>query len=339
LRKKVCKQFLVILSVVLIIIGCDYKPSSFGDFQKIIVFSDSVLYREIQTELEQTFDQFIYTPHLERSFILDLQPLRTFDTYKTRRNLLFVGLLNEDDKVSAFINSSLSEQTKQSVTEGRVFEIFKEDLFSTGQTVMFFPGTDIENLKKNLSDRDEIIFNKLNKFYFKRLEKAMYFKGEQYDLEDYLATKYGWKIRVQHDYELVKESDDEKFLWFRRLNPDRNLFILQFPANKFKDDGQWLYQFRDSLTTVFYEADSIAQEDTYLQYVDFLGRKAIKLTGVWQNHQHLIGGPFRTYAFTDDTRQYAYIIDLSVTAPGKRKKTFLDQLEVMAHTFSFVSGK
>jgi hypothetical protein len=339
LQKKVYKQFLAILSVFMIMIGCEYKPSSFGDFQRIIVFSDSVIYREIQTELEQTFDQFIYTPLLERSFILDLQPLRTFDTYKTRRNLLFIGLLNENDKVSTFINSSLSEQTKQSVTEGRVFEIFKEDLFSTGQTVMFFPGTDIEKLKKNLSDRNEIIFNKLNNFNFKRLEKAMYFKGEQTDLEDYLATKYGWKIRIQHDYELVTESDDENFIWIRRLNPDRNLFIFQFPADKFKDGGQWLYHLRDSLTTVFYEADSISEEDTYLQYIDFLGRKAIKLTGVWQNHKHLIGGPFRTYAFTDDTRKYAYLIDLSVTAPGKRKKTFLDQLEVMAHTFSFVPGK
>jgi hypothetical protein len=275
---------------------------------------------------------------LERSFILDHQPLQKFDTYKTRRNLLFIGLLNEDDKVSAFINSSLSRQTKQSVTEGRVFEIFKEDLFSTEQTVMFFPGTDIENLKKNLSDRDEIIFNKLNNYNFKRLKKAMYLKGEQYDLEDYIATKYGWKIRVQHDYELVMDSDDENYIWLRRLNPDRNLFVFQFPANQFKDDGQWLYQLRDSLTTIFYEADSIAREDSYLQYVDFLGRKAIKLTGIWQNHKHIIGGPFRTYAFTDDSGKYAYLIDLSVTAPGKRKKTFLDQLEVMAHTFSFVSG-
>ena len=325
--------------MIMLIIGCDYKPASFGDFEKIVVFSDTLLFRQIQTELEQTFDQFIYTPHLERSFYLDLQPLSAFDTYQTRRNLLFIGLLDSDNEVSDFLNEALSIEVKEAVAEGKVFEIFKENVFATGQVVMFLPAVDIGSLKRNLSDRSEMIFKRLNTLYFERLASAMYMKGEQISLEQYLAEKTGWKIRVQHDYELVKEDKDGHYIWLRRLNPDRCFFIYRLKGNKMAQSGDWMYNLRDSLGTAFYEGDSIDREDTYLQFIDFLGYQAIKLTGVWQNHQYYIGGPFRTYFFYDEESGFTYVLDLSVTAPGQRKKPFIDQLEVMAQTFEIVSSK
>jgi len=319
--------------------GCDYKPSSYGDFEKIVVFADSTIYREVQTELEQTFDQFIYTPHSERSFYLDLQPLEMFDTYQTRRNLLFLGLLDGQDKVSEFVKSVLSPQVQKSVENGDVFEIFKKDLFATEQEVMFFPASDIGMLRKNLSDRQDIIFNRLNSSYYHRLKYAMFMKGEQFFIEEFLESEYGWKIRVQHDYVIVKEVDDKSFIWFRRLNPDRCLFIYRFPFKYLDDEGSWLFHTRDSLAKVYFEGDSIDTEDTYIQFVEFQGKTAKKLTGVWQNHKHYIGGPFRTYAFSDENEKYIYLIDISVTAPGHRKKPYLDQLEVMANTFEFVDNK
>ena len=338
LRRVLCS--LIPISLALFFVsGCDYRPASFGDFEKIVVFADSTLYDQVRTELEQTFDQFIYTPHSERSFYLDLQPLHMLDTYKSRRNLLFMGLLNGRDQVSEFINSTLSAQVKKNVANGGVFEIFKENLFASEQEVMFFPAVDTEMLKKNLSDRKDIIFNRLNTSYFRRLKNAMFLKGEQFVYEDYLVKEYGWKIRVQHDYLIVKEVEDRSFVWFRRLYPDRCLFIYRFPFKNLDEDGNWLYDVRDSLATVYFEADSIDKEDTYIQFVEFLGREAKKLTGIWQNHKHYIGGPFRTYAFTDENKQYIYLIDISTTAPGQRKKPYLDQLEVLAHTFQFVDNK
>ena len=168
-----------------------------------------------------------------------------------------------------------------------------------------------------------------------RLKNAMYIEGEQVDFGDYLAEKYGWKIRIQHDYQLVKEGENGSYAWFRRLNPDRNLFVYRYPAEHFDRDGEWLFPLRDSLMTVFYEGDSIDTEDSYIQHVDFLGQQALKITGIWQNHKYLIGGPFRTYAFYHKNTKHIYIIDLSVTAPGEHKKLYLDQLDIMAHTFTF----
>lgn len=318
--------------------GCDYKPASYGDFEKIVVFADSTLYAQVQTELEQTFDQFIYTPHSEKSFYLDLQPLEMLDTYQTRRNILFMGLIDGDDEVSKFINTALSNQIKENIKQGTIFEIFQADLFASEQEVIFLPAVDREMLKSFLSDRKDIIFDRLHKSYFRRMQNAMFLKGEQEIIEEYLVKEYGWKIRVQHDYRIVKEVEDRSFVWFRRLNPDRCLFVYRFPFDNFSDNEKWLYSLRDSLTTVHYEADSIDTEDTYLQNIQFMEKEAQKLTGIWQNHRHYIGGPFRTYVFSDSTEKYAYMIDISVTAPGERKKPYLDQLDIMAHTFEFVNA-
>jgi hypothetical protein len=319
-----------------LILTCDYKPASYGDFEKIVVFADSTLFDQVQTELEQTFDQFVYTPHSEKSFYLDLQPLSLFDTYQTRRNLLFVGLIGGEDQVSAFMNTALSAQTKENVTNGSVFEIFQADLFSTEQEVIFLPAVDPEMLKKQLMDRKDIIFDRLHRSYLRRLEYAMFLKGEQEVFEDYLIKEYGWKIRVQHDYRIVKEAEDKSFVWFRRLNPDRCLFIYRFPFKNLDEDGDWMYALRDSLMTVHYEADSIDTEDTYIEIVQFLGKETKRLTGIWQNHHHFIGGPFRTYVFTDPKEENIFIIDITVTAPGERKKPYLDQLDIMARSFQFV---
>ena len=337
--KRVLHNLILISLIQILHSGCDYEPSSFGDFEKIYVFADSTLYDQVKPELGLTFDQFVYTPHSERSFYLDLQPLSMLETYQTRRNLLFIGLLNGRDEVSKFVTQALSENVQSTIRSGKVFEIFKSDLFATDQEVMFFTATDIANLKKNLSDRKDIIFNRLNTSYFQRLEKAMFLQGEQLEVEDYLAGQYGWKIRVQYDYEIVKETDDNRFIWFRRLNPDRCLFIYRFPYKNFDDEGRWIFQIRDSLTKVYFEGDSIDREDTYIQYINFHGMDAKKLIGVWQNRKYYIGGPFRTYAFADQDKKYMYLIDISVTAPGRRKKPYLDQLEVLANSFQFVNDK
>ncbi len=334
--KKSFNQFSVIGISLFLLFACDYKPASFGSFQKIIVFADSTIYKSIQPELEQTFDQFVYTPHSERSFFLDFHPVSALDTYKSRRNILFIGVIGASDAVSEFVTGSLSEQTRQAVNENKVFEIFRDNIFASEQTVMFFPGKDAEQIAKNLRDRGQLIFEKLHALYLTKMESAMFFEGEQTTLEEYLAKSYDWKVRVQHDYRLVKEEPGGKVVWFRRLNPDRNLFIYRFPGEKNLDKVDWTFDLRDSLTTIYYEADSIDRTDSYAQIIDFRGEKAIKLTGIWQNHKLLIGGPFRTIIFYDPATGYTYLLDMCVTAPGEMKKNYLDQLEIMARSFSSV---
>ncbi len=333
------RVFKVTVSLVLIdlIAGCTYEPDSLGDFEKIYVFADSSLFNQVRVELEQVFDNYVYTPHAEKSYYLELHPLEDLGAYERRRNLLFLTILDKDDPVSTYIQNALPPEVENAVREGNIFEIFQENFYARDQMIIILPAVTVRSLRQNLEAYKDRIYQKLEEYYFKRMEKIMFLRGEQKSLEDYLTENLGWSIRIQHDYSIVKETDDANFIWFRRFKPDRNLFVYRFRADSLPEGNEWLMQLRDSLAVIYFESDRIDQEDTYLVRTTFQNRPAVTMIGVWQNDRHLLGGPFKTFAFYDPENKLIYLIDISVTAPGERKKPFMDQLEVMAKSFRLTS--
>ena len=333
--KKVFKRTIPLLIPVCLMVSCNYEPDSYGDFDKIYVFADSTLYGDVRTDLEQVFDNYVYTPPAEKSFYLELHPIADLSMYERRRNLLFLTILGQDDPVSTYIDKALTPDVAAAVREGRLFEIFQEDLYAREQMVIILPAVNTGILKKNILDYKDRIFKRMEDYYFKRLKKIMFMQGEQTLLEEYLRDNLGWSVRIQHDYIIVKETDDKNFIWLRRFDPTRNLSVYRFPADTLPTGEEWLIHVRDSLAAVYFESDQVDREDTYMVRTTFNDRPAIVMIGVWQNHILKIGGPLKTFAFFDPVSRYVYLIDLMVTAPGKRKKPFMDQLEVMARTFRF----
>ena len=328
---------IVFVSLMLIFNCCTYQESSYGDFDQIIVVADSLFYQSVEPDLELAFDQVIYTPHSERSYYLEWSPFEKLKNQQVRRNVLLLGTLNGNDRTSQYINRALNDDIRTAVSAGKVFEIFQPEMYAKEQMVIIMIAPDLVSFRENFKSRSEEIIKRLNLSCFERLERTMFVRGEQIDQEDYLRGKYGWKLKIQYDYDIVLESENGNFVWLRRLKPDRNLFIYRFPADSMRMESSWLIAKRDSLTSIYFETDSVLKQDTYIQRTSFAGRPALKMVGVWQNRKYLIGGPFRTYSFYDTDQKYIYLIDLMVTAPGKRKKPYLDQLEVMAQSFRLVS--
>jgi hypothetical protein len=202
---------------------------------------------------------------------------------------------------------------------------------------IFLSSANKKQLLQNLTNYSERIYTEMEKYHFQRLNKIMYSDNEQYDVENYLASTFGWKIRIPYEFQVVKKSDDYNFIWIKRTDPSRSIFVYRMKGDSALINEEWLIDKRNELATKYYEGDSVDTEDTYALYTRLSKFSALKLVGVWQNHQQILGGPFRTYAFYDSKNSYIYLIDISVVAPGKRKKPYLDQLEVIARTFQFVS--
>lgn len=322
-----------ILIIVLLALGCDTKTSSVGEFDHIIVFCDSTLYKEIEPNLNQVFDNFIYTPHSEKSFLHKWVPLNLLENYSKRRNLIFIGLLNQNDEVSEYVRKMLSPEIQDKILKGEIFEIFRENIFSYDQMGLILCAANKQEFISNLSLQGDNIYKKFERYHFKRLNTIQFDSGEQFDIEEFLINEYGWKVRVPYSYQVVERSVDSNFVWIKRSEPSRSIFVYRAKGAKSKINEKWIIEVRDSLATAYFEGDSISVEDTYIIDTELNGISATKLVGIWQNHQQIIGGPFRTYVFTDDSTNYIYFVDISVVAPGKRKKPFLDQLEVIANTF------
>jgi len=336
------KLFLyIVLLLLLIICGCNHKSHSIGDFESIVVFSDSLLYNKMQPVLEKTFDQYIYTPHSEKSFFLNLESIKSLKQLKRRRNLLFLGLLDGTDAASKYIQKMLSAELKEALKKGEVFYIFKEDLFAVNQMCIILTAADTVQLYQKIDQNYQTIFDILEAYNLRRLSMLLYVDGRQEKLEQYLVDSYGFKFDIPWDYHLIKETPDSNFVWLKRLRPDRNLVVYRFKGTDFPADEEKLFDLRDSLSYDHFQGDSINREDSYLMRTRFYSREALKLVGVWENLDPKvggpIGGPFRSYIIADKKNNWIYFIDISVTAPGKWKKPFLDQLEVLAASFQLVS--
>jgi len=327
---------IIIIILSAIFFQCDYKTSSEGEFDHLIVFSDSSLFIKIEPLLAQTLVQFIYTPHTERSFLFAWKPLYMLDSYQKRRNLIFLGTLEGSDNVSEYVKRMLSPEIRDRVANGEVFDIFTEDMYATNQLGIILCAPTEKQLFQNLELNGENIFNNLEKYNYKRLNEVIYSESEQKDIEEYISEEYGIKMRIPYSYQVVTETEDKNFIWIKRTDPSRSIFMYRMKADSTLLNDQFVIKVRDSLATRFYEGDSILLEDTYSKRINFLGYNAIKMVGIWQNHEQIIGGPFRTYVFFDSGSSNIYFLDISVVAPGKRKKPYLDQLEVIAHTFEIL---
>ena len=331
--QKIIRVFSFITIILILSCACDYKNDSYGNFDEIIVIADSNLYLNVRPQVEQIFDRYIYTPHVERSFLLNYQTYERLGIFQMRRNLLFLAILDGEDAVSKYISNALSEEVKNAIRSGRIFQIFHRDFFASDQMAIILCAENLSDLKDKMKNQADAIYTELEDYHFERLSKIMFLRAEQKLLEEYFANTMGWEMRIQHDYFVAQESSDKNFVWLRRLKPDRSLFVFRQKASALPDGEEWLINLRDSITTQYFEGDSVEISDTYIQRINFNERPALKMVGVWQNHKLLVGGPFRTFVLHDPNKNYVYLIDFQVTAPGKRKKPFLDQLEVMARSF------
>ena len=72
------------------------------------------------------------------------------------------------------------------------------------------------------------------------------------------------------------------------------------------------------------------------KHVDFLGKRASRMTGTWKIPRKVMGGPFINYTFYDEEHSKIIMIDLSVFNPDLDKSSklpYLRQLEAIARSF------
>jgi len=315
--------------------ACDYKSEALGVPDGIYVFADSVLWEQVGKDVELTFNNFIYTPRAERRFELQWHPLSDLNGLNERMNILFVGTTQPGNEVNDYLLQSLPQQFIDQVNQNRAFYFFQDDLFARGQIAMFMMAPTAGEFNSNFQRVKDEIYNTFEEKYFARLKKSMYEKREQEETEEYLASEYGYAVRVQHDYFLATQNPENKYVWLRRINPDRWLSIWRVQADSSMLTKDSLMAIRNAMTYKYYAGDSVVTEESYVSIVDFHGERTRKMVGTWKNDSLFVGGPFRMYAIHKPDENAFYMLDIAVMAPDKKKKPFLDQLEVIASTFRF----
>ncbi|GAB4183960.1 MAG: hypothetical protein Kow00108_21360 [Calditrichia bacterium] len=325
---------LYMVSSLLLLTNCSYKPQSAGDDDRIAVMMDSVYYDAWQDAIYDIFGTIRDLPNPEREFQIAFYPYEKFREWSVQKNIMMIGFLGGKDSVSMMLERMVNDSLKNKIKNGEYFFFRKRDVYARDQYAMFCIGRDTLDVFIQLNGYKKQMLQEFRNYYYAKLYKQMFARAEQKDLEEQIFNTHDFALRIQHDYALVRDNAEDNFLWLRRPFNDRNIFIhwIEGKGPEFIHPDSLVAE-RDKIGEKYFEGDYVTKR--YFKYfpVTFAGHKALKLEGVWENKKHYIGGPFRMYAFYDEKLDKVFMVDIFAFIPDKRKKVFLDQLEVIASTF------
>ena len=312
--------------------GCIWRPEVRGPEHLVIVLGDTTEIKRVEPLLRNALERTISTPHREKIFEARIFPADSLPRYAHYRHVLIVGTLNARGQAGEYINK-LVGRSRPRVEQDSAYVFSRRDPWVRGQLLVLFVSRDLETLERRLRENGDVIFQLFNDFENEQVKRRMYATLEQKKLNQYLLDKYGWMVRVQHDYFIALEKPG--FVFLRRMYPERWLFVLwEKTDDPSKLTKEWVLEKRAWVGQEYYGGDTILDLDLQVHEVDFNGRYALQFDGIWENAAKIAGGPWRAYAFYDKPTGRLYLIDLAVFAPTReRKMPFLRQLDVMAHTF------
>jgi hypothetical protein len=328
---------LIPICIVFFLLGCSSKPRGWWREGEIAVMADSTDWEAFQGVLRHTFEYVIRTPQPEKTFSLFHVSEKDFNRYSEFRYLLLVATLDSKGRISQIIQNVLTEpDVRDGVEEGRYFVFIQKNLWTKDQILVILIGKDVPTLRTQIENNYQMLYDIFDADFKKRLKKEMFERGEKKKLEKYLLDFYGWTLRIQHDYFLMDEFAEDGYLWLRRMYPERWIFIRWIEkGDTTLLNKNWVIEERNRIQRKYSEGERVSDHYLFVFRSEFLGRKAIIMTGLWEQQEKEFGGPFKNYTFYDSLSGRLYMIDLALFAPeySSQKLPFLKRMDIMAHTF------
>ncbi|MBM3307002.1 MAG: DUF4837 family protein [Candidatus Eisenbacteria bacterium] len=211
----------------------------------------------------------------------------------------------------------------------------EEDVWADGQIVGLLFGRDEQELLAHMTAHRREILDALDAAAARRLARTLASDRAAAAAAREIERRYGWSVTPPTGYDLITSAADEGFVFLRRTQPDRNLFVWWRDGDQDVVSEQFAVTMRQDLTKRYYDGDEIERRRPYeVAAVAFAGRPAIRISGWWANEALLGGGPFRLHCFAVPDQGRVYIVDESLFAPGMDKVPLMRNLDALAHTFA-----
>jgi hypothetical protein len=328
----------VLIAAFIGLFGCaTFRDRPLGSRNQIVVIADESVWQAVADPLSRAYEREIRTPQPEKTYYLDHVQYAQLSDITRRPYILFVAPLKSPGPTSVFLSNALSPEATDGVNSGEYYVFEKPDLWARDQLVLFVTAPTLVNLIDRINEHANELYSLINDDRNQIVQSEMYSRLEQTDLEKKFRLKYGWQLRIQHDYVPIIDDSSRNLVMLKRSYPDRWLSIHWLDGDHDYLSLKEVAAVRDTLGKWF--PDPVFEYPDYYQYhaVDFRGRAAGLLTGLWATNSDIGGGPFFTYAIYDSVLQRSFFLDGAVFAPQDDKEPYVRQLQIMARTF--IPGK
>jgi hypothetical protein len=297
-------------------------PTTLGKPRKLVLLTS---YRtNIENQISVILEQNIYTVQPEPEFLIRYEPLLNADAFLKFHLIFFVGTIDEEP-----IATLINKQREKIIND--TFGLFSfTEPWTKGQKVLVFAVKNPELLEIGLTRYAERIRKTFREYLLTYMNKITYERGYDQKLTKRLSEKYDYTIQVPYNFKINDQYAQDNFVYLVAHNPDRSIFLYSDPQAQELVPSK-LIDYRNMLTQKFYDSDYVYRNLTKAETTLFNDIWSIKFTGVWQNNQATIGGPFVAYCF--NYQQRFYFIDGVLYNPGKKKLDNLNQLDAILHTF------
>lgn len=326
-------------STIILLSSCSgFKRPAIGPDDLILVLSDETTFDMHKPQLEDIFNDRIYTPMPENRFNLRRIGLTEFNEGSAKyRFLIFLVNVDSDSPESKFIKKMLTENIMEGVRKGEYYYAVKEDIWARNQTALLLMDSKYIHLGGYLEGFSGKLFKIFNEKMLAGVKSSLFnTRYNNKNAQEHAKKKYDFEVFVPHDFFIAEErTNPDTFIRFRRFNPDRWLTVMRTKYNSDLSFQENVIQTRDRIGKQFGDSVKVNPDILRFEPDSTFSDQGIKLNGVWEYSEG--GGPFFTRAFIKNDS--FYLIDGAVFAPGEKKYPFLIQLELMSETVKFLELK
>jgi hypothetical protein len=310
--------------------GCDRLVPAIGSNSSVTLVTHLPADHAAEQALKATFEREVVMVFPEPAFEVEVAQSSRLGRLRQARNLVLMADLSRSDGFTAEIERLVGDDLFAAMRDGRRYHVFYSNVWALGQTTLVLAGPNGEALADAIEQSADRLYETLERRVIQRTEEIIFVTGEQEEFSRYLSSAFGWTMRIPKGYRVSEDAESRVVRCYMPEGGVRLVFVhwkdgvSRVPGTEACIDirGRIVWQ---------YDEDTIVEGRTRSSRVDFLGGRALKLEGVWQNDRHTKGGPFRTYCFVKDDR--FYMLDMLVFDPEGSKINLMRQLEAIALTF------
>lgn len=327
----------------------DYRQRAIGDNVEIFVVMDSTMHEsETATALRETFGKYLQTipGQPEELYTLRFRDFRSNDELEQiqrYKNIIFAGPIDDDANTSMFIRGVLSDEVEERVRSGESFAFPLTNHWYRDQwTLILTSGSDSE-LAENIRNAEEALVGRALDRELARWEESIYDRAEQVEISEELWDRFGWSVRMQHDY--VQTIDTTQVVVFRRYLPNNNRWMWAWWQDDIQNtdfvNPEWINATRDSVMEIYMRGE---RDRSYLRtnYNRGLETRVIdredriigwETMGIWEMTADFMGGPFVNFTYYDPETERLFMVEYGQFAPNVQKRRFVHQFRAMGRTF------
>ncbi|MBW6458120.1 MAG: DUF4837 family protein [FCB group bacterium] len=330
------KYIFLILLPVWIVLSCgEHKPLAGGSDIAIMTLVNDGLWEYIQEDLRSRVEYEIRTPQIEQLFYFSRFEPEDYRQHRNSKLVILIATLDGNDRVSKFIQASLSESLREQVASGERIFFYEYDKFARRQTYMLLLANNREALLEYIKEEGgRAFYQAVNRGFLNSQFEQLYHTAEEKELSDAIFDQFGFSFRFPVDYQLLEMDTARNILLFGRARPQRNILVYWYEGGFNRViDQEWALRMKYWLMQNM--MDRIYVERSYARYrtVEWGGVIVHNIRGLWGHPTKLLGGPFSMFYFYDGVTDRTYIIDCMLFAPGESKAVYLRQMEIIASTF------